>query len=102
MWPETGNRHTSFSLRQPEGAYISRAISHADLGLTAVRWPNSIPGLKIQSEGRKGAHGPAADQPENYNVASRLLYAPAIGSWRSLWPSVPSLEPEDGRIHLRC
>jgi len=45
-------------LRRPIPTYISRAISHADLGL------NSRPVASFDRKGR-GAHGSAADQPEN-------------------------------------
>ena len=47
-----------FCLQVPIRHYISRAISHADLGL------NGRPVASFDRKGR-GAHGSAADQPEN-------------------------------------
>ena len=52
-----------FAGRVDPHAYISPVISHADLGLTAVRW-------LILTARPEGAHGSAAAQPENTYVAS--------------------------------
>ncbi len=38
---------------------------------------------------------------ELLNGSARLQHAPAIGSWCSLRPPDPPLEPEDGAVHLR-
>src|ERR687887_54409 len=82
------------SLRRPIRAYISPLISHADLGFAAVRW-------LIPTARKERAHGSAAAQPEKENGSTGFFHAPALGGWRSLRPSGPPLEPEDGGIHLR-
>src|SRR5262249_213897 len=64
--PELGAKAGGFavggSLRRPIHAYISPVISHADLGFTAVRW-------LVPTARSRGAHGSAAAQPENKNMA---------------------------------
>src|SRR5262249_57676304 len=50
---------------------------------------------------RERPHVRGGTTGEIVNGATRLLNAPAVGGWRSLWPSGPSLESEDARVHLR-
>src|SRR5436190_15119448 len=76
--------------------YISPASLTRTHGFRPRQWVTkgrlvAHKGLTIVRGGSTGEH----------YVASRLFDASAVGSWRSLRPSGPPLEPEDGLVYLR-
>ena len=75
------------------------AITHADVRRGAGQSPRlSVP---VPSLERGGPAEARTGRRTKVHGATRFLHASAPGSWRPLRPPDPSLEPEDGALHLR-
>ena len=86
-----------------DDALYKAPTSHADLGLKGRPVPASLARMSPVTGASAGVRliGPRRINRRIVHGAARLQHAPALGSWRSLRPSGPPLEPEDGGVHLR-